>query len=147
MFGSNRLSAFDSFLNLQREMDRMFNQFWTELPAQTAVPASPWFHVTSDEDAWKIEYPIPGIDPQHVSIEAAGNTLTIRAQAPEREGSSHRTFEQRLTVPNFLNLDKVSAGYRHGMLLLTIPLRDSVKPRRIEIENVADDKKQLTAVA
>ena len=54
-------------------------------------------------------------------------------------------YEQTLTVPQFLDLDKISASYRHGMLQLTLPLKESVKPRRIQIENVSGDRKQLTA--
>jgi hypothetical protein len=33
------------------------------------------------------------------------------------------------------------------MLQLTVPLKDSVKPRRIQIASAAEDQKQLTAVS
>jgi HSP20 family molecular chaperone IbpA len=48
-------------------------------------------------------------------------------------------------VPQFLDLDQIKASYRHGMLQLTMPLKESVKPRRIQIENMTGDRKQLTA--
>jgi hypothetical protein len=41
MFGSNRRNSFDDVFSFQREMDRVFNQFWNELPTRTAAPPSP----------------------------------------------------------------------------------------------------------
>jgi len=145
MFGFNRWSPFGDVFDFQRDMDQFFNRVWNELPARTSGAPSTSFQVNTSEDGWRIDVPLPGIDPEHVTLEAAGNTLTIRAEEP---GDKHRgpmtRFEQTLTVPQFLDLDKISASHRHGMLRLTLPLRDSVRPRRIQIETTADDKKQLT---
>jgi HSP20 family protein len=128
--------------NLQREADRLFNQFWSELPIQSA--ASPSFQVHSTDDAWRIDVPLPGIDPKHVNLEIAGNTLSIRAEESEGEQGPAARYAQTFTVPQFLDLEKVSASHRHGLLQLTIPLKDTVKPRRIQID-VAADQRQLTA--
>ena len=49
-----------------------------------------------------------------------------------------------MTVPQSLDLDRITATHRHGMLELTLPLKDSVKPRRVQIEGVAESQKQLT---
>ena len=38
-----------------------------------------------------------------------------------------------MTLPQFLDLDKPRASHRYGMLQLSVPLKESVKPRRIEI--------------
>ena len=80
-----------------------------------------------------------------VGLEAAGNTLSIRAEVPSDGGNANSTrYEQTFTVPQFLDLEKVSASHRHGMLRLTIPLKEAVKPRRIEISTTGDAK-QLAA--
>ena len=86
---------------------------------------------------------MPGIDPKHVSLETAGSTLTIRADVPAGDPDDTGRFEQTLTVPQFLDLEKISASHRHGMLRLTVPLKGSVKPRRVQIEMEPDDQKQL----
>jgi HSP20 family protein len=54
-------------------------------------------------------------------------------------------FEQTLDLPQFLDLDKLTASHRHGMLQLNVPLKESVKPRRIQIEGATGDQKKLTA--
>jgi HSP20 family protein len=43
-------------------------------------------------------------------------------------------FERTLSLPESIDGDKVTATYRNGMLELHLPLRESVKPRTIEIE-------------
>jgi HSP20 family protein len=143
MFGLTRWNSFDDVFNFQREVDRLFNRFWSDLPMR-AAPASPSFQVTTAEDGWRVDVPMPGIDPKDVSLEVAGNNLSIRAEVPsdDRDKSvSH--YEQTLVIPQFLDLDKLTASHRHGMLRLELPLKESVKPRRIQIQSQVEDQKQL----
>jgi HSP20 family protein len=144
MFGSTRWNSFDDIFNFQREMDRAFNQFWNELPTRTNGTSSPSFNVTAIDDGWRVDVPMPGIDPKDVSIEVAGQNLTIRNQsAPEGKDQPVARYEQTLVIPQFLDLEKLAASHRHGMLRLTLPFKESVKPRRIQIETEAEEHKQL----
>jgi HSP20 family protein len=146
MFGKTRWTQYDDIFNFQGEVDRLFNQFWSDLPTRTAVSTSPAFKVHTTDDGWRVDVPLPGIDPQHVQLEAAGNTLTIRAEVPgDATDANGVRYEQSFTIPPFLDLDKLTASHHHGMLRLSLPIKDSVKPRRIQIEGVADaQQKQLT---
>ena len=151
------MNSFDNLFALQREFDRMFNQFWTDLPARPAN-AQPSFQVQSDDHQWRIDVPLPGVDPKDVSVEVAGVTLTIRAGQAKTGSQANRPsyrYEQTMTIPTFLDVERMSATHQHGMLQLTVPVKDSVKPRRIPIavnderpaleKNHADDRKQLTS--
>jgi HSP20 family protein len=146
MFGQTRFSPFEDIFNFHREADRLFNQFWNELPDRSATrPAmSLGFQVHTNEDSWRLEIPMPGIDPKDVSIEVAGSSLSIRAEQNGGGRDGETRYGQTITLPQFLDLDRISATHRHGMLVLTLPLKDSVKPRRVEIEGVAESQKQLT---
>jgi HSP20 family protein len=145
MFGLTRSNRFDDFFNFQRDIDRMFNQFWNEMPARTASNSPGSFQVNTTDDGWRIDVPLPGVDPQHVALEAAGNTLSIRVEEPDENNKDMKVlrFEQTLTLPQFLDLDKLSASNRHGMLQLNVPLKESVKPRRIQIEGATGEQKKL----
>ena len=144
MFGLARWNPVDDVFSFQREVDRLFNQFWSDLPTRTAAGQSPSFQVNSTDEGWHIDVPLPGIDPKNVNLEVAGTTLTIRAEEPGDNGGRSLRYEQSFTVPQFLNLEKITASHKHGMLRLTVPLKDSVKPRRVQIEGVPD-KKQIAA--
>ena len=143
MFGQR--NAFEDIFNFQREADRLFNQFWNELPARSTrpAPANP-FHVYTSDESWRLEIPMPGIDPKQVSIDVAGNTISVRAEQNGGQNDGETRYEQTMTVPQFLDLDRVTATHRHGLLELTLPLKESVKPRRIQIEGVNKSQKQLT---
>jgi HSP20 family protein len=148
MFGLTRWNSFDDVFNFQREVDRLFNQFWSDLPTRTATASatgsSPSFQVNTSDDVWRIDVPMPGIDPKDVTLDVAGNTLSIRAEVPSDDRDKNPThYEQTFNIPQFLNLEKLTASHRHGMLRLTIPLKESVKPRRIQIETEVEDQKQL----
>ena len=143
MFGLTRWNSVDDVFSFQREVDRLFNQFWNDLPTRTAAGQSPSFQVKTTEEGWHLDVPLPGIDPQNVNLEVAGNTLTVRAGEPGEKDERALRYEQSFTAPQFLDLE-IAASHKHGMLRLTIPLKDSVKPRRIQIEGVAD-KKQIAA--
>jgi HSP20 family protein len=147
MFGLTRWNSFDDVFSFQREVDRLFNQFWSDLPTRTPTSASPSFQVNTTDDGWRVDVPLPGIDPKDVSLEVAGNNLTIRAEAPsEGKDLNVSRYEQTLIIPQFLDLEKLTASHRHGMLRLTLPLKESVKPRRVQIDTQVEDQKQLTGV-
>jgi HSP20 family protein len=148
MFGLTRWSPFEDVFNFQREVDRLFNQFWSDLPTRTATAngSSPSFQVNTSDDGWRIDVPMPGIDPKDVTLDVAGNTLSIRAEVPSEERAKSPTrYEQQFNIPQFLDLEKLTASHRHGMLRLTVPLKESVKPRRIQIETVEDQKQLVGA--
>ena len=145
MFGQTRWSPFEDMFSFQREADRLLNQFWNELPARSARSHATYpFQVHTSEDSWRLEIPLPGIDPKHVSIEVAGTTISVRSEQDGGRNDGETRYEQTMTVPQFLDLDRISATHRHGMLELTLPIKDSVKPRRIQIEGVTESQKQLT---
>ena len=63
-----------------------------------------------------------------------------------REGDAVTTrYEQTMTLPDTVDTEKVSATFRHGLLELTLPLKETLKPRRIEISTEAS--KQLPNAA
>jgi len=145
-----RWSPFEELFNFQREVDRLFSRFWSDLPARTESFPAGSFQVKSNDQGWRVEVPMAGIDPKHVTLEVAGNNLNIKAEVPgdEKDDRDAVRFEQSLTLPQFLDLDKLTATHRHGMLELQVPLKDSVKPRKIEIRQLGagEERKQLASV-
>lgn len=146
MFGQTHRNPFEDIFNFQREADRLLNQFWSDAPARSFQPSPAYpFRVHTAEDSWRVEVPMPGIDPANVTLEVAGQTIVVRAEQNGGRHDGSTQWEQTMTVPQILDLEGIRASHRHGMLELTIPIKDSVKPRRIQIDGVsADAQKQLT---
>jgi len=95
MFGLTRWNQFEDVFNFQREVDRLFNQFWSDLPTRTATGPSTSFQVNATDDGWRIDVPMPGIDPKDVTLDVAGNTLTIRADVPSDDTDKNRRIMNR----------------------------------------------------
>src|SRR5437870_2146161 len=107
MFVLTCLSSFDDLFNFQREVDRLFNQFWSDLLTRAAAGSSSSFQVNTTDDGWRIDVPMPGIDPKDVTLDVAGNTLSIRAEVPSDDNDKNPArYEQTFTIPLFLDLEK-----------------------------------------
>jgi HSP20 family protein len=145
MFNTTRWAPFDDIFNFQGEVDRIFNRFRHDLPTRTPA-ATPSFQVQTTDDEWQVEVPLPGIDPKHVQLEVAGNTLSIRVDVPGEKQREGLRREQTLSIPPFLDLEKLSASHQHGMLRLTLPVKDAVRPRRVQIQ-VNEDQRQIAGVS
>ena len=144
-----RWSPFEELTGLHREMDRLFSRAFGDSAAVTqGTSFTPAIEVTSEKDGWNVQLALPGVDPKDVQIEVAGNTLMVRGERrreqknePQFSEITYGRFERTLQLPDSIDGEKVSASYRNGVLVMHLPLHESVKPRRIQIA-VDEEKKE-----
>ncbi len=152
-----RWSPFEELSGLHREMDRLFERAFRDSQAATQSPDAfaPAIEVTSEKDGWNVRLALPGVDPKDVHIEVAGNTLTVKGERRHEDRNepymteiTYGRFERTLQLPESIDGEKVAATYRNGLLDLRLPLRESVKPRKIEIAVDAEkqEEKKLAGV-
>ncbi|MFI2277506.1 MULTISPECIES: Hsp20/alpha crystallin family protein [Catenuloplanes] len=93
-------------------------------------------------DHFVLHCDLAGIDPGSVQVDVDGRVLTIRAERSPRTDADVQwlrreratgTFERRLSLGDGLDLDRIAATWQDGVLTLTIPVAETAKPRRIEI--------------
>lgn len=139
-------SGFDpvaGLLNLQRELDRVFDKpFGIDLgPSGRGV--FPPVNVFADKNGYVVKLEVPGVAPEDVSIEAEGRTLKVsgKREVPSpAEGSFHRRergtgqFSRSFQVPADLDLSRAEAAYKHGILTVRIPKSEESKPRQIAVK-------------
>lgn len=86
---------------------------------------------------------LPGIDPKEVDVSLERGYLTIKGEKKqekkqEKENylhveTSYGSFSRTIPVPADIDPDKVRAGYKKGVLTITMPKKETAKPRRVEI--------------
>jgi HSP20 family protein len=86
---------------------------------------------------------LPGARPEDVSISILGDTLTIKAEIDEENeirGATYLRRERRansyfrsLTLPMPVEAENADARFKNGVLTLTIPKSESVRPRIIKV--------------
>jgi HSP20 family protein len=123
-----RWSPFDELRRLSDEFDRGLGAWFRPGSAGVLSPAN----VSADGDGWRVRIALPGIAPEDVEVNVAGRTVHMRAL--EQEGDARVTrYEELVTLPESVDVDKIAASFRHGLLELTLPKKEEIKPRRIEI--------------
>ena len=139
-----RPSPFGELMTLRSAMDRLFeDSFVRPFGGSDDQLGTLPLDVTSTKDALLVEAAMPGIKPEDVDITVENGTLTIRGENREernqgegqnlvreiRRSSVYRT----VSLPSGLEADKATASFEHGMLKLSIPKAEQVKPRQIRI--------------
>jgi HSP20 family protein len=159
MLGMTRWTPFTELATLHRDLDSLFGRVFGEAGRpQTSAPVltfTPAADVVKAGDKWTVSIALPGIDPKQVEINVVGRTLRVRGERPfdgYANGAepvlseiSYGKFEREFTLPEDIDQEQVQAAYRHGMLELTLPLTESAKPRRIEIQTAMPEAKQIKA--
>jgi HSP20 family protein len=85
---------------------------------------------------------MPGVDGKDVDIDLRENVLSIRgAVSPvedEKEVSVYREYNwgdyfRQFTLTEVIDQEKISAKMDDGVLRLTLPKKERVKPKKIQI--------------
>ena len=97
-------------------------------------------------DRYVLDADLPGIDPATVDIDVDGRFLTIRAERPVRaqDGATYLSRERgsgsyarRFTIGQGIDSSAISASYDNGVLSVVLPISESAKPRKVEVQTGA----------
>lgn len=86
---------------------------------------------------------MPGVDQSGVDVTVENNVLTIEGKAYQEEPEGYALagqeygvgqYRRDFTLSNAVDTEGVKARMKHGVLELTLPKRDEVKTRKIQIE-------------
>ncbi|MCP4644903.1 MAG: Hsp20/alpha crystallin family protein [bacterium] len=130
--------AFEEFTGGRRPLSRV-----AFLPGLSAR-AYPLMNVSEDADNVYVEALAPGVDPESLEISVLQDTLRVAGDKPPirddiRPEQFHRNersagrFVRSVTLPTAVNSDSVSAEYKNGVLLITLPKTDEAKPKQISV--------------
>jgi HSP20 family protein len=128
---------------LPGEFGNLFHRFLTNWPAlETPDWPARWALTTEElEKEFLVRIELPGFTPEEVKVEALGNELTIEAEhkepAEKPEEKVERTYahvKRVLTLPAGVELEKVEALYRNGVLEVHLPRKAEAMARRIEVK-------------
>jgi len=135
-----RYSPVDSvFGDMERWLPRLFDEGWRE-----ELAFEPRLDVTESEKAITVRAEIPGIDPKDIHIEVQDGVLSIsgekKAEETKEEKGYHWTerhygsFARSIRVPDYVESDKIDAGYKDGVLSIELPKTEKAKPKQIEVK-------------
>jgi HSP20 family protein len=111
-------------------------------PQQSTHFASPEVNIFETKDGYVLEAEMPGVGKDGLEVTVEGNELTIVGRRNHETVAGEALFSerQRYDFRRVFELDpaidtgKVSAKMDQGILTLTLPKSERVKPRKINIE-------------
>ena len=107
------------------------------------VPDLP-LDVLSTEESLVIVANVPGLNVDEVDISIEGDTLTIRGELKPMESENgtwimqeryHGPFRRVLTLNVPIQADKAEARFKDGVLTLTLPKAEKVRPKVIKVKS------------
>ncbi|MBI5740478.1 MAG: Hsp20/alpha crystallin family protein [Nitrospirae bacterium] len=129
----------DPFRELNRMNLELFGRFRPD--SSEFPPVNMW----RNEEKVVISTELPGIDPAGVDLNMTGKTLTIKFQRkPEelKEGEVYTRkerwygeFSRTIELPFSIDLDRVEAKYRKGVLHIELQRAEDEKPRKITVSS------------
>jgi HSP20 family molecular chaperone IbpA len=102
----------------------------------------PAHEIQESADAWNLTVQLPGVSKEGLTLSVDDTQVTVRGQRawrkPEGWTQLHResadvAYELVLEHDNAVNAEKVSAELRDGVLRVSLPKAEALKPRKIAI--------------
>lgn len=136
---------FRDMLSLREAMDKLFEESFVGprwMPFGGDGGALP-VDIYDSGESIVVSASIPGIKPEDIDISITGDTLTIKGETKFEEKVEKANyirqerrfgrFERSLSLPTQVQSDKVEAVFENGVLNLTLPKAEEVKPKQIKV--------------
>ena len=133
-------------MTLREAMDRLFDDAFTRpLSVRDGWSmASPAIDMYQTDNEVVVRASIPGIKAEEVQINVTGDVLTLKGEVNQEEERKDRawhireqrfgSFERSVALPTSVKSDQAEAVFENGILTITLPKADEVKPLTINIK-------------
>ena len=134
-----------SFFPAFDEMDKMFRRHvrsdWDKV-----ADFMPPVDIVESNDGLMVKAEVPGLEKDSFKVSVEDNVLTISGEKKmeydetDKDQNYHRvertygSFSRSFTLPNTVDVKKVNAKYRNGVLEVKLPKSEEAKPKEIEID-------------
>lgn len=144
MTNITRWNPLREMMNLRNEIDRLFDQS-LDWPIQGTTTLNELaIDLSETDEAYVVHASVPGIQPDDLDISITDNVLSIQGDFQEEKDEDKKQwhlrerrygrFARRLSFPTRVDSKAVDAQYTNGILTLTVPKAEEVKPKRITVK-------------
>ena len=120
-------------------LDEFFGTDWlNDNYMRDFTPTVPAVNISEDNQEYRIEVAVPGLNKKDVKIDLHNNVLTISSEKKEdteekkedymRREFYYSSFKRSFTLPETVDRDKIKASHNEGILTVNIPK----KPEAVE---------------
>jgi len=132
-------------MTLREAMDRLFDDAFTRpLSVRDGGWSTPAVDMYQTDNDVVIKAALPGFKADDVQINVTGDLLTIRGELKHEEEQNEKSwhireqrwgsFERSVSLPTAVVSDKAQADFANGILTITLPKAEEVKPKTITVK-------------
>jgi len=136
-------------VTLRQEMNRLFDDtFFGESPFENeGLTYSPWqpaVDIYEDTESVIIKADLPDLDQKNVTVRVENRNLLLKGERKlekeEKKENYHRiersygSFQRSFTLPETVDVEKIFAETKNGVLTIVLPKKPETKPKQIDIK-------------
>jgi HSP20 family protein len=132
------------YFPLRDAIDRLFESSFIAPQSLAGQMSFPPAGVRATDDDVVVELAIPGAKPEDINISVTGDTVNITGDVKHEHRQTqkgqmyvdemfHGQFQRSFTLPFPVDANNTSATFENGILSVTLPKSEAVKPRRIQV--------------
>jgi len=141
-----RPSPFTDLVSLRDAMERLFDErffrpTWLRNGERDAAPS---LDLYTTPEAIVAKVALPGVKPEDVDVTIGDDIVTISGSFKEEKETteagyvhrelSHGSFSRTFALPTAVKADTATASFKDGLLTLTIPKTEEVKPKHVKVQ-------------
>lgn len=137
---------FQELRDLEKGLNRFFDTSYDFLPQKLSKEAvwSPSLDISEDKNHVTIKADLPGVKQSDIDISVDNNILTIQGQRKHEEEHKDKkhhslerfygSFTRSLSLPAYVDADKIKASYKDGVLEVAMPKKEGAKSKQVKVE-------------
>jgi HSP20 family protein len=135
---------FRELVSMRDDMDRLFETFFGSGQGDLENYWKPAIDIEESNGNLMVRAELPGMTKDDIKVSVQDDMLTISGERmrenEEKNKTVHRIercygqFRRMIRLPATVDADKVKATYKEGVLHVTLPKPESLKPKNIDVE-------------
>jgi HSP20 family protein len=132
-------------MTLREAMDRLFDDAFTRpINLRDGGWSAPAVDMYQTDDEVVVKAALPGFKTDEVQINVTGDVLTIRGERKHEDEKKDKawhireqrwsSFERSVALPTAIVPDRAEASFENGILTITFPKAEEVKPKTISVK-------------
>jgi len=131
-------------MTVREAMDHLFDDAFTRPLTLRDGWSAPAIDMYQTDDEIVVKASLPGIKADEVQINITGEVLTLKGETKQVEEKKDKAwhmreqrwgvFERAVALPTVVVADKAKAEFENGILTITLPKAEEVKPKVINIK-------------
>ncbi|UCG31535.1 MAG: Hsp20/alpha crystallin family protein [candidate division WOR-3 bacterium] len=135
---------FRELVSMRDDMDRFFDTFFGSSQGDLENYWKPAIDIEESNGNLMVRAEIPGISKEDIKVSVQDDMLMISGERTRENEKKDKTFHRiercygqfrrMIRLPATVDAEKVKATYKDGVLHVTLPKPESLKPKQIDVE-------------